>query len=498
MQDLFIPIVALGAAVVFIFLAYGFSNFYIKSTPDEVTILTGRKGVRYIRAGGALRVPVIERMDRMSIAPFQLDVPVERAVSKEGVAVTVEATALIRFGSSDTSIRTAAERFMSANRELLHNTIREILIGHVRSIVAKMTVEEINGSREVLTHRVLEEAGSDFNKIGMELEVLTIKHITDDVGYLDALGRKRTAEVLRDAEIGEAEARRQIAEQTAAARQAGAIAQAAADAAIAQANKDRDVRVAQYNAEVQKEQASAEQAGPLARATAQRQVVIAEVAIEEERERASIAVEQQRVARAERAQEANIIVPARAKRDALVAESDGSRLAAINRAQGEQQRLSLEGHGEAEARKARAEAREAELVAEANGTKAGLLAEAEGREKLAAAQNAFAEAGRVLELGPKLIEALPQIVAASAAPLGNIDKLYMFDTGSGNGNSPMNSLIRNGVTSVAIGFQLLKDAGFDLNSMFGVRNPADSDGESRAALDRVAASVAEDEPAAPA
>lgn len=459
-----IPIVVGGIILAILLMGVVYSQYYITSPPDLVTILTGRRGFRIVRGGAALRIPIIERIDRMTIAPFELPISVKSAYSLQGVPINAEATSLVRFGSSEQAIKTAVERFLTVDRAVLQSTVQEILTGHMRSIIAKMTVEDLNSSREKLVQQVTNEAGADFARLGMELDVLTIKHITDDVGYLDALGRSRTAEVQRDAEIGEAEAKRDSMTRSAEARRAGETAQAQAEAAIAEANQARDVRIAQARALVQTESARADQAGPLSQAQAEREVVEAQVAIEEQRERSRIAVEEQRIASMTKAQESQIVVPARAKREADIALSEGERQAAINRSEGERQRLTAIGQGEADARKSKASALQTELEAEAAGEKAKLLAQAEGREKLADAQNAFLDAGLKLEILPEIIRALPQIVREAATPFERVEKIIMIDSG-GEGGGPIAKLGQTVPLMVGTGVEILKALGFDLAKM---------------------------------
>lgn len=484
-SQLLIPLVIGGIILAILLLGVVYSSYYITSPPDIVTILTGRKGFRIVRGGAALRIPVIERMDTMSIAPFELPITVKNAYSQQGVPINAEATALVRFGSTEQAIKTAVERFLTVDRKVLQQTVQEILTGHMRSIIAKMTVEELNSSREKLVQQVTNEAGADFGRIGMELDVLTIKHITDDVGYLDALGRKRTAEVKRDAEIGEAEATRDAMVRSAEARRAGETAQAEADGAIAEATQKRDVRMAQADALVKTEQARAAQAGPLAEAVAKRDVVAAEVAVDEQRERSSIAVEEQRILSEQKSQEAQIVVPARARREAEIAVSEGERQAAINRAEGEERRLTALGQGEANARKSKAEALQQELEAEAAGDKAKLLAQAEGRQKLADAQNAFAEAGLKLEILPEIIRVLPQVVREAAAPFEKVGRIVMID-GGGNGQSgPIEKFGRTVPMMVGQGVEILRALGIDIGKIMSDEIDASGEQEPEETTERV-------------
>lgn len=466
-----VPIVIAGIVLAILLVAGIYSSYYIKVPPNRVAIFSGRRGIKIVHGGGRLRVPLIERVDYMELAPFELPITLQGAYSKEGVPVNMQATAIIRFGSTDEAINTAVQRFLGSDRGSLTRTIQEAFSGHVRSIVAKMNVEELNSSRDTLVSSIATEAIPDLSKIGMELDILTIQHITDEHGYLDALGRRRIAEVKRDAEIGEAEAQRESLQKTSEAQRLGATVAADNAAQVAEAERDRDVRIQKAQAEVAAETARAAQAGPLAENEARKAVVEAEVQVEQTRVTAEIAVEQQRALREEANQQATIVVPAEAKKRATILAAEASREATVAQATADSQAATLAGEGAANARKSQASAIQTEMEAEAAGMRAKLLAEAEGKEKLAEALNAFQDAGLLLEVLPALISKMPEIVAASAAPLGNIDRVVMFDSGNGNGSGPMSNFIKTGSMGLAQANEVIKtmfglDFG-DLVSRFG-------------------------------
>jgi flotillin len=486
-----VPVVVIGIVLAVMLVAALYARFYVKVPPDQVAVFTGRGGFRLVRGGASFRLPVIERVDFMSLAPFETDLPIRGAYSAEGVPVNLDAVALVRFDSTDEAIRTAAERFLNADRQHLQQSVQQILAGHLRSICAKMTVEELNSSREAFVSRVTDEAGSDFAGIGMNLDVLTIQHISDDQNYLESLGRRRTAEVKRDAEIGEAEATRDAMIRAAEARRLGETAQAEADAAVAEANRDRDLRIARAKAMVEAERARAEQAGPLAMAEARKEVIKAEVAIEEERVRSSIAVEHQEVMRQEQALEASVIKPAEAERQAAVLRAEGDRLAMVQRAEGTSQARALEGEGESRQRIAIAEARRRELEAEGEGQakarslnaeahrleleaqgagqKAVLLGEAEGKQKLAEALNQYNQAALQLAVYPELIQKLPEIAAQLAAPFAQVDRIVLMDAGGGGNGA--GSISKYGTTVpmlLAQAIETLRAVGLDLPGLLNV------------------------------
>jgi flotillin len=462
LSPVMIAVVAIIA--VFVIVAYLYARNYVKVPPNQVAIFTGRGKKTPVRGGARFRMPIIERVDIMDLEPFSVQVRVANVYSRDGVPVSVDGVGLIRFGSTDDAINTAVERFLTSDRRTIQTQVEEILAGNMRGIVAQMTVEELNGNRDQFTSRVLEEAGSAFARIGMELDVLTIQNISDANGYLDALGRGRIAEVKRDAKIREAEAERDAQ-----------IASAAADTAIAQANQERDLEFARIAARVDAERATAAQAGPRAEAEARKAVVVANAEARRADEEAQIAVEEMRSQRKEQAQRADVVIPAEAARQAAILEAEGRREAAIAQAQAEAEAKKLEGAALAEARTVAATAHRAELEAEAEGERAKLLAQAEGQQKLAEALNTFSEAAARLSVLPDLVRALPQMAEAIALPLGQIGNMVVMDGAGGNGAQSIGGLVPKLLAQTLVAAQAV---GLDIPALLGAASSNKVNGSS--------------------
>jgi flotillin len=473
LSPVMIAVVAIIA--VFVIVAYLYARNYVKVPPNQVAIFTGRGKKTPVRGGARFRMPIIERVDIMDLEPFSVQVRVANVYSRDGVPVSVDGVGLIRFGSTDDAINTAVERFLTSDRRTIQTQVEEILAGNMRGIVAQMTVEELNGNRDQFTSRVLEEAGSAFARIGMELDVLTIQNISDANGYLDALGRGRIAEVKRDAKIREAEAERDAQIASAAAKREGDTAQAAADTAIAQANQERDLEFARIAARVDAERATAAQAGPRAEAEARKAVVVANAEARRADEEAQIAVEEMRSQRKEQAQRADVVIPAEAARQAAILEAEGRREAAIAQAQAEAEAKKLEGAALAEARTVAATAHRAELEAEAEGERAKLLAQAEGQQKLAEALNTFSEAAARLSVLPDLVRALPQMAEAIALPLGQIGNMVVMDGAGGNGAQSIGGLVPKLLAQTLVAAQAV---GLDIPALLGAASSNKVNGSS--------------------
>ncbi len=468
------------------------SRHYIKVSPNQAAVISGRKrklddgtvvGYRQVRGGATLVLPFLEKVEYLDLNVITVPLTTTRAYTVEGVPVSVKAVANVKIKGDDTSLRAAAERFLGMPEEEFHRLVFQTLEGHLRAILGTLTVEEINNDRQSFAHKLTSEAAGDLEKMGIGLDALTIQEISDEEGYLDALGKRRTAEVKRDAEIGQAEANRDSKIKASLALQEGEKVRLATEALIAQSNRETEIQKAQVSAEIEKERARARQAGPLSEAQAKQEVVAEEVRIEKIRTQEQIAVQEQEVLRKEKELEATVIKQAEADRrasvlraqglqESAILEAEGKKQAQIAQAQAESETLQREGEGRAraieaegraEAEKIRAlglaeaEQMQAKGLAQAKAIEAQGLAEAVAIKEKAAAWREFNDAARlqtILEKLPEIIGSSAPIFKAIAEPLGSIDKVVMIDNGNGDGKS--SGLNRFAQTSPNLIFSLLQ------------------------------------------
>ncbi len=478
---LLMPFIVLFVVLALFIAAALFSRNYLKVAPNCVAVLSGRKrklsdgrvvGYRMVRGGAALRIPLLEKVDYLSLNVLTIPLEIKRAYTLKGVPVSVKAVANVKIRGDETSLHAAAERFLQMTQDQVQRVIFQTLEGHLRSILGTLTVEEVNSDRGSFAQKLTSEAAVDLEKMGIGVDVLTIQEISDEEDYLNALGRRRTAEVKRDAVIGEAEANRDAKIKSAQALQEGERARLDAEAEIAQAQRDLAIRQAQYQAEVEAEKAKAAQTGPLAEARARQGVVAEQVKVERTRTQEMISVQEQEVARRQKELEATVIKPADAERQAAVVRAEAAKLAAVLEAEGkrsalialaeaEQERLRKEGAGRAAAIEAegRAEAAKVEAIglAQAKAIEAQGTAEATAILKKAEAWQQFNESARlqtILEKLPAIIQSSAGIFGAVAAPLGNIDKVVVID--QGGGDSAQGGMARLAKTAPSVVFNLLQ------------------------------------------
>ncbi len=480
-MPVWLPPLVLATLLAFFAGMWLISRNYIKVSPNAVAVLSGRRrklpdgrvvGYRMVRGGAALRIPLLEKVEYLHLNVMTIPLEIRRAYTLKGVPVSVKAVANVKIRGDDTSLQASAERFLGMTHDQVQKVIFQTLEGHLRSILGTLTVEEVNSDRQSFAQKLTSEAAADLEKMGIGVDVLTIQEISDDEEYLNALGKRRTAEVKRDATIGEAEAHRDAKIKSSQALQEGESAKFKADAEIAQSQRDFLIRQAQYAAEVETQKARADQAGPLSQATARQAVVAEEVKIERTRTQEMIAVQEQEVLRKQKELEATVIKPAEADRLAAVVraeaakqsailEAEGRRSALIALAEAEQEKLRKEGAGRAAAveLEGRAEAAKIEAIglAQAKAIEAQGVAEATAILRKAEAWKEFNDAARlqtILEKMPAIIQASSGIFSAVAAPMGNIDKLVVID--QGNGIDGGGGLGRIAKTSPAVVFSFLQ------------------------------------------
>ena len=438
----------IGIAFVVLVLAFVYAGRYKKVGPNEVLIISGRgtmvqdpatgqrvrRSFHIVRGGGKFIWPVVERVDNLSLELMTIEVVTTNVYTSQGVPVTVDGVAQVKVGSDDVSIITAAEQFLSKSTAQIQNVALQTLEGHLRAILGNLSVEEIYRDRDKFAQRVQEVSALDMKNMGLTIVSFTIKNIHDDQGYLDALGQARIAEVKRDATIGQANAQRDSTIQSARARQEGETAKFEAETKIAEAQKNYAVQKADYDAETNRKKAEAELAYTLQQNISNQKVKEEEVQIEVVAKRKQIEVQEQEVARRERELDATVRKPAEAEQFRMRTLAEGRKFQLQTEAEGQSAAASNVGSGEAEANKARgladADVIRARGLSQAEVIQAQGLAEAQATSKKAEAWQQYTQAA-ILQ---QLLDKLPEIASAIAAPLAKTDRIVVISTG-GDGHT---------------------------------------------------------------
>jgi flotillin len=221
--------------------------------PNEVLIFSGSRrqvgnrvvGYRLVQGGRGIRIPLIERVDKMDLTNMIIDLRCQGAYAKGGIPLNVEGVANLKIAGTEPTIGNAIERFLGRTRDEIMKVARETLEGNLRGVLATLTPEEVNRDRVKFAEELLTEADKDLKSIGLELDTLKIQNVSDDRGYLDSLGRAQSAGLIMRSRIAEAENRAISAERTASNLQTQEIARIDAEIAMARAEANKRIQDAQ-------------------------------------------------------------------------------------------------------------------------------------------------------------------------------------------------------------------------------------------------------------
>lgn len=218
-----VMVLALTATVVVGFVVYTLKNLLLVSSPNEVLILSGgthqaanrQVGYRSVRGGRAVRVPLLERVDRMDLSNIPVEIAVRGAYSRGGIPLNVQGVAHVKLPGEEPRLSNAVERFLGKSRNEIIEIARETLEGNVRGVLAQLTPEQVNQDKTAFADKLLEEAEHDMQRMGLVLDTLKIQNVTDDVNYLNSIGRIRGASVRMEASVVEARTQAEAAQQKA-------------------------------------------------------------------------------------------------------------------------------------------------------------------------------------------------------------------------------------------------------------------------------------------
>ncbi len=419
---------------------------YTKVGPNAVLIVSGRRqvvrdadgtararGFRIVKGGGTFVIPVVEKVDTLSLELLTIDVQTPEVYTSKGVPVRVDGVAQIKVKGDDVSIATAAEQFLSKGSEEIRGIATQTLEGHLRAILGTLTVEEIYQNRDAFAAKVQEVAAGDMANMGLQIVSFTIRDIRDTQGYLEALGKPRIAQVKRDAQIAQSEADRDAMIKSSQAQQAGMEAKLAADTKVAEANRDFELKVAEYNTATNSKKAEADLAYDLQRYKTGQLVKAEEVQVQIIEKQKQIELQQQEIMRRQRELEANVQKPADAERYRVEALASARRFQLETEAAGAAAAQKQTGFAQAEVAQAtgiaEAEAQKAKGLAEASIIEAQGRAHAEAMRQKAESFKQYNEAA-VIEL---IVKVLPEIAGKISEPLSKTERMVIINSGSGEG-----------------------------------------------------------------
>ncbi len=198
-----------------VMLIWFLNSFLCICKPNEVVVLSGRKrktksgqelGYRVLTGGRGIRIPILETIKRIDVTTMPVPVKVTNAYAKGGTPLDIQAIANVKISSNPKVVGNAIERFLDQDRSEIVRVARETLEGNLRGVVATLTPEELNENRLQFSQRIASDVSRDLNKLGLQLDTLKIQNISDNLDYLNSLGRRQIALVIKNAEIAESNA----------------------------------------------------------------------------------------------------------------------------------------------------------------------------------------------------------------------------------------------------------------------------------------------------
>ncbi len=423
---------------------------YRKCPSDKILVIYGKVGTdqfgqprsaRCIHGGAAFIVPVIQSYQYLDLTPISMNVDLKNALSKQNIRISVPSRFTVGISTEPGVMQNAAERLLGLKLVEIQELAKDIVFGQMRLIIATMDIEEINSDREKFTQAVAKNVEIELKKIGLRLINVNVTDITDESGYLNALGKEAAAKAVNDAKKSVAEQNRDGEIGQANAQQEQRVQVAAANAAAIEGENNARVAVAQSEA-VRRER----EAESLRQATAAEAVQAAKA--KQEAYAAQQEAEQQRAQLEKATQQADVIVKAEIAK--------------------EQAEIHAEAEAEVIRRKARGEADAifAKMEAEAKGQQEILVRQAEGMRHIVDAAGGNADAAVKLLIAEKLED----LVAIQVEAIKNIkiDKVTVWDSGTNaDGQNSTAGFISGMMKAVPPLNELFKQAGMELPELLG-------------------------------
>lgn len=473
----FVPVVIIAIALIAL-LASG----YVKAPPDVAYIISGlHKKPRILVGKAGVKIPFLERMDKLALGAIQIDVKTGSAVpTAEYINVRVDSTVSVRVGQSEEMIALAAQNFLNVSREQIAQKINDLLEGNIREIVGQMKLTEMVGDRKAFSEKVQENAVPDLARFGLELVSFNVQNFSDDNDVITNLGIDNVEQIRKDAAIAKSNAQREIAVAEAENAKASNDARVKAEEEIAKRNNSLAIQKAQLKQEADTKQAQANAAMEIESENQRKLRDVAAADADIARQEKEIDLKEREVAIKERALEAEVKKTAEAKKYAAQQEADAKlyatqkqseadlyerqktaeaeRFEAEQRAEAQRataEAVRVQGEAEAAATKARGEAEAAAIQAKAE-------AEAEGLMKKAEAMKQYGEAAKMdmqMEALKLYFQQLPAIAQATGQAYTNVDKIVMF----GDDTSKLSGNIIKNVAQVSEG--LSESLGIDVKTL---------------------------------
>ncbi len=434
---------------------------YKKCPSDKVMVVYGNVGSnkdgtsrssKCIHGGAAFVWPIIQAAEYLDLTPISISVDLQNALSRQNIRINVPSTFTVGISTENGVMQNAAERLLGLKLGQIQELAKDIIFGQLRLVIATMDIEEINADRDKFLDAVSRNVETELKKIGLRLINVNVTDISDESGYIEALGKEAAAKAINDAKRTVAEKERDGSIGVANANRDQRVSVSEANALAIEGENSAKVQVAMSDAQRREKEAEA-----LRLATAAEKIQAAKA-----REDAYAAEQQAEAARAARekaTQEADVIVSTEiAKRKAeLEAEAEAEQIR--RKAAGEADALRSRAAGEADAIRAK-------MTAEAEGQKEILMKQAEGLRAIVEAAGGDPRAAAQLMLTDKMEDLIR--IQVEAVKNVKIDKVTVWDSGEGkDGKNATAGYISGLMKSIPPLNEMFQMAGMELPAFLG-------------------------------
>ena len=436
-------VVFVGMAVVLV------ATRYKRCPSDRILVVYGRVGgkgderrsARCYHGGAAFIVPVFQSFEFLDLTPTPIEINLQGALSQQNIRINTPSTFTVGISTEAGVMENAAERLLGLPMTQIRELARDIIFGQMRVVIATMTIEEINTDREKLIEKIFSGVEVELNKVGLHLINVNIQDITDESGYIDALGREAAARAVNEAKIKVSEQERDGEIGKANAEREQRVQVASAHATAVEGENEAGVKIAQSAASRRELEAEAERGATAAEKVKQADALREAYAAEQ-------AAELERAKRESASQEANIIVPAEIEKRRIetLAEADAEKIRRLKRGEADGVRALME--------------------AEAEGLRAILIRKAEGFDSIVKAASNNPELASLL----LVTEQLPKLIEEQVKAISNlkIDSVTVWESGGGsNGKTNTAEFLSGLIGSLPPLHELTKNVGIKLPEYLG-------------------------------
>lgn len=464
MLENYLPvIIPVGIALVLFVIVFAMG--YVKAPPDKAIIISGiRKKPKVLIGKAGVKIPFLERRDTLIIKQISVDIKTDGYIpTLDFIGVNVDAIAKIKISTDSEGLALAMKNFLNMTEKEIISALTDSLQGNMREIIGTISLKEICTERKSFGDQVQEKAQKDMNALGIEIISCNIQKIADEKGLINALGQDNMAQIQKNAAIAKANADRDVAVAQATAEKEANDARVAADEIIAERENQLEIKRSELKRQADEKKAEADAAYKIQEQEQRKTIEVAAANADIARQEREVDLKKREAEVTEQELAASI----KKKADAEKYASEQAAEVALYKRQKEAEAKRYEEEQEAEAMKKKAEAekyakeQEAEGIrlvgeAEAEAIRAKGIAEAEGIDKKAEAMKKMGEAS-ILEM---FFNAYPQVMAAAAKPLENVDKITMY--GDGNSTKLVGDIV-NSSTQIFEGIKA--STGIDLSAV---------------------------------